>query len=254
MGVLGDFETAANALRGARRVVFFTGAGISVESGIPTYRDKLIGLWGTYDPQGLETAKAFRDNPALVWGFYLWRRFQAKSAKPNAAHLAIPKLASDVRKVSIITQNIDDLHERAGSISALHLHGSLERPKCFACNRVARLPLEQFNLPASGLEKNPPRCDHCNGRIRPGIVWFKEDLPPGIWKESIRLVRSCDVLVSVGTSGIVTPAADIPEIACACGAVVIHFNIEDVSLGGENELMLIGKATEVLEALLNELG
>ncbi|MEG1112446.1 MAG: NAD-dependent deacylase [Hafnia sp.] len=254
MSVEDDFQSAAEALRIARKIVFFTGAGISAESGIPTFRDKLTGLWETYSPQHLETAKAFRENPALVWGFYLWRRHQSKCALPNAAHLAIQQIASCGRDVSVVTQNIDDLHERAGSSSVVHLHGSLEHPKCFACSRWLSLSSEQLSLPVDGLEKEPPRCRHCNGRLRPGIVWFKEDLPAGAWKATMQLVRECDVLVSVGTSGVVTPAADIPEIARKSRAMVIHVNIEDVSLGEENELMLIGRATEVLEALLDATG
>lgn len=254
MGIVGDIENAAKVLRTASKIVFFTGAGISAESGIPTFREKLSGLWVTYDPQRLETATAFRDNPALVWGFYLWRRHQAKCALPNAAHLEIHKLASSGRDVSVVTQNIDDLHERAGSLGVVHLHGSLEHAKCFACNRWANLSPEQLSVPTDGLEKDPPRCKRCNGRLRPGIVWFKEDLPAGAWNASMQLIYGCDVLVSVGTSGVVTPAADIPEIARASGAIVIHVNLEDVSLGGKNELMLIGKATEVLGALFAETG
>lgn len=254
MGVVVDIESAAEALWAARQIVFFTGAGISAESGIPTFRDKLTGLWATYDPQRLETANAFRTNPALVWGFYLWRRHQAKCALPNAAHLAIQQIASSGREVSVVTQNIDDLHERAGSLGVVHLHGTLEQPKCFACNRWSNLSSEQLSVPTDCLERDPPRCRHCNGRLRPGVVWFKEDLPPGTWKTTMQLVHSCDVLVSVGTSGVVTPAAEIPEIARAGGAVLIHINVEDVSLGGENELMLIGRATEVMSSLLDAIG
>ncbi|WP_032703308.1 SIR2 family NAD-dependent protein deacylase [Pseudomonas syringae] len=250
MSVAGDLAKAAQFLRTARRIVFFTGAGISAESGIPTFRDKCTGDWAAYDPQRLETANAFGGNPALVWGFYLWRRCQTKNAQPNAGHLAIQRLASSGREVSVITQNIDDLHERAGSQDVVHLHGSLEHAKCFACNRRANLSPEELSVPVEGLEKDPPRCEHCNGRLRPGIVWFKEDLPAGVWKASMQLIRGCDALVSIGTSGVVTPAADIPEIALAGGAVVIHINLVDVSLGGNNELMLIGRATEVLVALI----
>lgn len=240
---------AVAALSGARRIVFFTGAGISAESGIPTFRDKLVGPWESYDYQNLETADAFRHNAALVWGFYLWRRYNVKRARPNSAHLVIQQMASGSRHVSVITQNIDDLHERAGSVDVLHLHGSLETPKCFACSRPSELSSEQLSIPISGLEVDPPRCRHCNGRLRPGIVWFKENLPPRAWKAAMRLVRGCDVLVSIGTSGIITPAADIPEIAHGNGATVIHVNLVDVSLGGDNEIMLIGKATQVMEIL-----
>ncbi|MFH0022904.1 NAD-dependent deacetylase [Pseudomonas fluorescens] len=244
-----QIERAVEALRRARKIVFFTGSGISAESGIPTFRDKATGLWSAHDPQRLETATAFRENPALVWGFYLWRRRQAKLAQPNAAHLAIPQLVSSGRSVAVVTQNVDDLHERAGSVGVLHLHGSLESPKCFACHRSAELSAKQLHLPSSGVEIAPPRCKRCNGRLRPGLVWFTEALPPKVWKSSMQLIRDCDVLVSVGTSGIVTPASDIPEFACSNGSTVIHINLEDVSIGHPKELMLIGKATELLPYL-----
>ena len=246
---MNDQERAVQALRLAKKVVFFTGAGVSAESGIPTFRDKLTGLWSIHDPQRLETANAFRDNPALVWGFYLWRRHQVQQAQPNAAHSMVQKLSATDREVYVVTQNIDDLHGRAGSTDVNHLHGSLEDPKCFACNRFSRLTSDDLSVPLSGLEREPPRCRRCNGRLRPGVVWFGEALPNGAWKAAMNRVRDCDVLISVGTSGIVTPAADIPEIAHSAGATVIHVNLEDVSQNGRNELMLIGRATEVLTSL-----
>jgi NAD-dependent deacetylase len=243
------FERAMEALSTAAKVVVFTGAGISVESGIPTYRDPLTGIWAQHDPRTLETASAFRENPSLVWGWYLWRRQQVANAQPNAAHLAVGQLAAPGRKVSVITQNVDDLHERAGSVGVLHLHGSLSTPKCFACHRPGTLPEHQLPSPADGALVEPPRCERCRGRLRPKVVWYGEDLPSDVWKSAIAVVKSCDVLISVGTSGIVTPAADIPWLALSSGATVIHVNTEDVSTAEPNELMLIGKATEVLPKL-----
>lgn len=247
---MNDLERAIEALATARKVVFFTGAGISAESGISTFRDELTGLWEKQDPRRLETARAFRENPQLVWGFYIWRRSQAGQAQPNAAHLSISRLASSGIQVSVITQNIDDLHERAGSQNVVHLHGSLINPICFACRRSAILTADQSQVSEEGEWIEPPRCTRCNGRLRPGIVWFGEDLPAGAWKAAMAEVRSCNVLISVGTSGVVTPAADIPEIALASGATVIHVNIVDVCLGAPNELMLTGPAARVLPALL----
>jgi NAD-dependent deacetylase len=245
-----DMSRATQALRAARKVVFFTGAGISAESGIPTFRDKLTGIWAKHDPQRLETATAFRENPALVWGWYLWRRNQAKQAKPNAAHHMITQLAHSGRSVFVVTQNIDDLHERAGSRNVLHLHGSLATPICFACKRSADLKNEQTQISNEFELIQPPRCSRCNGRLRPGVVWFGEDLPDGAWKTAMAEVKSCNVLISVGTSGVVRPAADIPEIAIAAGATVIHVNLLDVALGDPNELMLLGSAAKVLPLLL----
>lgn len=249
-----EMQRAADAIRTSKRIVFFTGAGISAESGIPTFRDKLTGLWEKYDPQRLETADAFRENPALVWGWYLWRRRQMSRAQPNSAHISIPRFADAGRQVSVITQNIDDLHERAGSMSLVHLHGSLMDVKCFACHRPVELAPEQLQIAEEGQLIEPPRCVRCNGRLRPGVVWFKENLPEGAWRSAVRLVRDCELLISVGTSGVVTPAADIPEMARAAGATVIHVNLEDVGLGEANEIMLLGSAGVVLPTLLQTVG
>jgi NAD-dependent deacetylase len=246
---MSGIEYAAGALSKAHRIVVFSGAGISAESGIPTFEDPLTGIWAQRDPQALETARAFRENPSLIWGWYLWRRQQVTKAEPNAAHLALKELATSERTVSVITQNVDDLHERAGSTDVLHLHGTLATPKCFACHRPSDTPLPNVMCPTEGALVEPPRCARCKGRLRPGVVWYGEELPRNIWKSAITLVRTCDVLISVGTSGVVTPSADIPKIALSSGTTVIHINTKDVTTGAPNELMLIGKATEILTKL-----
>lgn len=246
-------EQAADVLQKAKKVVFFTGAGISADSGIPTYREKLLGIWTGLDPRDLETAKAFRENPGLVWGWYLWRRLRVAQAEPNAAHLAIPRMAHSQRQVSVITQNIDDLHERAGSSNVVHLHGSLAMPKCFACHRSAVVFPDQSTVPEEGALIEPPRCLRCNGRMRPAVVWYGEDLPSQAWKAAVLLVKDCDLLISVGTSGIVMPAAGLPDLALASGASVIHVNKADVAMGDQKELMLIGSAAEVLPMLLEKI-
>ena len=246
-------EQAADVLQRAKKVAFFTGAGISADSGIPTYREKLSGIWAGLDPRDLETAKAFRKNPALVWGWYLWRRLRVAQAEPNAAHLAIARMAHSKRQVSVITQNIDDLHERAGSSNVVHLHGSLAMPKCFACHRFAAVFPDQSAVPEEGALIEPPRCQRCNGKMRPAVVWYGEDLPPQAWKAAVLLVKDCDLLISVGTSGIVMPAAGLPDLALSSGASVIHVNKADVAMGDQKELMLIGAAAEVLPMLLEEL-
>ena len=164
-------EQTADALQKARKVVFFTGAGISADSGIPTYREKLSGIWAGYDPRDLETAKAFRENPALVCGWYLWRRLRVAQAEPNSAHLAISRMANSQCQVSVVTQNIDDHHERAGSLNVVRLHGSLAMPKCFACHRPAVVSPDQSAVPDEGALIDPPRCQRCNGKMRPAVVW-----------------------------------------------------------------------------------
>lgn len=251
---MSNLRRAAEALRRSKTVVFFTGAGISADSGIPTFRDKLTGLWAKHDPQRLETADAFRANPTLVWSWYLWRRHQVSQAKPNSAHLSIPQLADAGWDVSVVTQNIDDLHERAGSSPVVHLHGSLMDVKCFGCHRPAELSPDQLAVPLEGQLIEPPRCTRCNGRLRPGVVWFRENLPDNAWRSAVRLVRACDFLVSVGTSGVVMPAAGIPDMALAVGATVIHVNLEDVGMDGADEIMLEGPAGVVLPALLQATG
>ncbi|HFQ9247447.1 NAD-dependent protein deacylase [compost metagenome] len=244
-----NLDRAAELLLNASRVVCFSGAGISEASGIPTYQHNLTGLWSGLDPRTLETANAYRENPKLVWGWYLWRRRKVLLAQPNAAHLALPSLAGLGREVSVITQNIDDLHERAGSKDVLHLHGSLTTPKCFACHRQSELTSDDLSIPDEGALIEPPRCKRCNGKLRPGVVWYGEDLPTGVWKSALLLVQSCDVFISIGTSGTVTPAADLPGIALSAGAKVIHINTVDVSLGEPNELMLVGRAADILTKL-----
>ncbi|MFJ3371735.1 SIR2 family NAD-dependent protein deacylase [Pseudomonas sp. NPDC086251] len=246
-------EQAVEALQKAKKVVFFTGAGISADSGIPTYREKLSGIWAGYDPRDLETAKAFRENPALVWGWYLWRRLRVAQAEPNAAHLAMPRMANSQRQISVITQNIDDLHERAGSLNVVHLHGSLAMPKCFACHRPAVAPPDQSAVSNEGALIEPPRCQRCNGKMRPAVVWYGEDLPPQAWKAAVQLVKDCDLLISVGTSGIVMPAAGLPDLALASGASVIHVNKADVAMGEQREFMLMGAAAEILPMLLERI-
>ncbi len=244
-----DIEQAVAVLQKAKKVVFFTGAGISADSGIPTYSENLSGIWAGRDPRDLETAKAFRENAALVWGWYLWRRLRVGQAKSNAAHLAVPRMANTQRQISVITQNIDDLHERAGSLDVVHLHGTLAMPKCFACHRSSAVSLDQSAIPDEGALIEPPRCGRCNGKMRPAVVWYGEDLPPQAWKKAVRLVKDCDLLISVGTSGIVMPAAGLPDLALASGASVIHVNKADVSKGEQRELMLVGAAVEILPML-----
>lgn len=248
--MIDGLAAAAAALRRARHIMVFTGAGISAESGIPTFRDRLTGLWARHNPQRLETTKAFRENPALVWGRYLWRRQRVLQAQPNAAHRAITRLADSGRQITVITQNLDDLHERAGSQGVVHLHGSLITPKCFACHRAAALSSVEQSVSQEGEFVEPPRCSHCNGRLRPGVVWFGEDLPTRTWKAAAQPARNCEVLLSIGTSGVVMPGASLPDLALAGGAFVIHINPIDVSMDEPRELMLIGKAGLVLPTLL----
>ncbi|QXI26105.1 SIR2 family NAD-dependent protein deacylase [Pseudomonas vanderleydeniana] len=243
-------EFQLQTLLEARHVVVFTGAGVSAESGIPTFRDALTGLWSRFDPAALATPEAFRKDPALVWGWYEWRRSKVLAASPNAAHLAIAELARRVPKLTVITQNVDDLHERAGSRDVIHLHGSLHAPRCFACTRPYAGSLDPLNEPEEGRSLEPPRCHRCNGKIRPGVVWFGESLPAQAWREAMAAAEDCDLLLSIGTSGLVQPAAQIPRMARARGATVVHVNLQPESVEGDNEFSLVGRAAEILPGLL----
>ncbi|MEL7552955.1 NAD-dependent deacylase [Pseudomonas protegens] len=236
----------------ARHVVVFSGAGVSAESGIPTFRDALTGLWEHFDPARLATVQAFREDPALVWGWYEWRRQKVLQAQPNPAHLALAELARRVPRLTLITQNVDDLHERAGSPSVLHLHGSLHTPKCFACNRPFKGQLPLPDLPEQGASLKPPRCTGCNGKIRPGVVWFGEPLPQATLKAAFNAAEECDLLLSVGTSGLVQPAARIPQLALQHGACVVHINPQPQACTGAEEYSLEGKAGQLLPELLRQ--
>ncbi|WP_122281504.1 SIR2 family NAD-dependent protein deacylase [Pseudomonas syringae] len=246
-------EVAAELIAGAKRIVVFTGAGISADSGIPTFRDPLTGIWAQYDPEKLETAKAFREDPALVWGWYLWRKALVAQANPNAAHLAIVQVAQSGRDVTVVTQNIDDLHERAGSTGVIHLHGALALPKCFACHRTPASVSFDSQYVSEGLSVEPPRCPRCNGKLRPGIVWFGEDLPIAAWKRAVQAAKDCDVLLSIGTSGVVFPAAEIPRIALKSGARVVHINTTETPLESPLEMSLIGRAAICVPAIVSQI-
>ncbi|MBK3867505.1 NAD-dependent protein deacylase [Pseudomonas stutzeri] len=240
------------AMRSAAHTVVFTGAGVSAESGIPTFRDALTGLWERFDPTALATPDAFRRDPALVWGWYEWRRMRVLQAQPNPAHLAIAELARHVPRLTLITQNVDDLHERAGSREVIHLHGSLHAPRCFACSRPAAAPLPAANEPDAGRRVEPPRCGHCGGRLRPGVVWFGENLPVAALNAAFQAAGECDLLLAVGTSGVVYPAADVPRVARDAGATVIHINPQGEPPLSEREHLLALPAGEVLPLLVSE--
>jgi NAD-dependent deacetylase len=239
-------------LRDAERLVVFTGAGVSAESGIATFRDDLNGLWARFDPAALATPEAFARDPALVWGWYEWRRMKVLRAQPNPAHRAIAELARQVPYLTLVTQNVDDLHERAGSTGVIHLHGSLHQPRCFACAQpfagLDALPVE----PDEGRHLEPPRCPDCNGQIRPGVVWFGESLPEDALHAAFAAARACDLLLSVGTSGVVQPAASIPPLALQNGAMVAHINPHPVQTRHAGELALDGRAGELLPELIRQ--
>jgi NAD-dependent deacetylase len=237
-------------LRKGLHAVVFTGAGVSAESGIPTFRDSLTGLWERFDAASLATPEAFEADPELVWGWYEWRRMKVLQAQPNPAHRAIAELARQVPRLTLITQNVDDLHERAGSTDVIHLHGSLHKPRCFNCGKGPEAALGMPDEPEGGRRLEPPRCSACGGRLRPGVVWFGESLPIDALDMAFAAAQSCDVLISVGTSGMVYPAAEIPGLAWRAGAVVVHINPQLQIQHQEREFGLAGAAGEQLPLLV----
>jgi NAD-dependent deacetylase len=201
-------------------IVIFSGAGMSADSGVPTFRSGSNGLWSHFDPQQLATKAAWKNDKALVWGWYEWRRGLVMAARPHPGHFAISQLQQRLG-AKVVTQNIDDLHERAGAVDVLHLHGSLFTPRCAACHRPHQ---PQPRPPTNAqLRQQPPQCCNCGGYVRPGVVWFGENLDPTIWRKACLQVRECDLLLIVGTSGLVYPAADLVKQAPE-SAVILDIN------------------------------
>ncbi|WP_306210152.1 SIR2 family NAD-dependent protein deacylase [Actinoplanes sp. RD1] len=239
-------DQAVEWLRQARRVVVFTGAGVSAESGIPTFRDAQTGLWARFDAQQLATPEAFAADPELVWGWYEWRRAAVDRVAPNAAHEAVAAIEAHVPDTVVVTQNVDDLHERAGSRAPVHLHGSLFAPRCANCHAAAAVPGE----PAAEGRVAPPRCDNCHSLVRPGVVWFGEALPAEALQRAAQAAYECDLLLTIGTSGLVHPAAEIPLVAKRGGGRVIQINPAATPLDAESDVNLRGKAAEILPELV----
>lgn len=233
-------EAIAELARRARRVEFFTGAGMSAESGLATFRDARTGLWSNVDPQAMATVEAWHRDPARIWPWYLWRAHLARRALPNAGHRSIAewcrRLDDGPGWGHVTTQNIDDLHERGataagaaepepGVADIAHLHGSLFEFRCDRCDAPAPEP----DFPADPVDELiPPLCGVCQmGFVRPGVVWFGESLPAGAWGEAEAYARDCDLMVVVGTSGVVFPAAGLPLAAVEAGTPVIEISPED---------------------------
>jgi NAD-dependent deacetylase len=246
----GMLERASEALREAQRVVVFTGAGISAESGIPTFRDAMTGLWARYDPAELATPQAFRADPELVWGWYEWRRALVSRAQPNAGHVAAAAIEAHVPDTVVVTQNVDDLHERAGSSTPIRLHGSLFAPRCSVCAAPAVVPTVDPGPMPEGQRLAPPVCAGCGGLVRPGVVWFGESLPADALSAAVEAAARCDVLLAVGTSGVVYPAAEIPEVAARHGATVVQVNPQPTALDRVADVNLRGPAAVVLPELV----
>ena len=232
-----DIRQASLWLAEGKRVTVLTGAGVSAESGVPTFRGE-DGLWQGFRATDLATPRAFARDARLVWDFYNWRRDLLASLQPNPAHKALVRLEEKVPYFSLITQNIDDLHRRAGSDNIIELHGNIWMVRCTACQVVNRN--DEVPLP------DVPSCAECGGLLRPHVVWFGEQLDPDILERAVAATRSCDTMLVIGTSAVVQPAASLAILAKEEGARVVEVNLELTPHSRQLDLALQGKAGEIL--------
>lgn len=246
-----DVDRAREIVARARRLVVFTGAGMSADSGLDTYRDAVTGVWENVDPQAMASIDAWARDPEPMWAWYLWRAALARRAEPNAGHLAVAGAGR------VITQNIDDLHERAGSRDVIHLHGSLFAFRCCMCGRPWR---GQVELPDTPVERlRPPECPRCGNLIRPGVVWFGEALPPRAWQAAEEELLLADAVVIVGTSGVVYPAASLPMLAARRHVPIIEVSPQETELtpltrsgtGSTGGVFVRGRAAQILPRIFD---
>ncbi|NJN65717.1 MAG: NAD-dependent deacylase [Chloroflexaceae bacterium] len=229
-------------IRKARHVVVLTGAGTSAESGVPTFREAQTGLWAQYDPQELATPQAFQRNPRLVWEWYAWRRSLVARAQPNPGHAALVELEQRVPQFTLITQNVDGLHQRAGSQRVIELHGNIARTKRFDDHVVVEKWKETGEV--------PPRCPTTGSLLRPDVVWFGEMLPEPALRAAMDAATTCDLFLSVGTSGVVQPAASLPLIAQQAGATLVVINLDVTPHVSPRACHLCGPSGVVLPSLV----
>jgi len=233
------------ALKRARRVTVLTGAGVSAESGVPTFRDAQTGLWADFRPEDLATPSGFLRNPQLVWEWYAWRRERVNTVAPNPAHHALAAMADVFPEFHLITQNVDGLHQRAGSRDVIELHGNITRTKCFDEGTVVAEWKDTGHV--------PPQCPHCGGHLRPDVVWFEEMLPVDELQRATHAAMHCDVFLSIGTSGLVYPAAGLPLQALGSGATVIEVNPEPTPLTARVHFAISSAAGVALPRLVEQL-
>lgn len=229
-------------LRGDPKLIVLTGAGVSQESGLRTFRDAQAGLWAQYKPEDLASPEAFARDPKLVWDWYAWRREAVKAVRPNAGHYALVEIEKRLPQFTLITQNVDGLHRMAGNQNVLELHGNIQRVRCSVCFMIA----ETWDDDTESV----PRCTVCSGLLRPDVVWFGESLPRDQLEAAVEAARSCNVFFSIGTSGVVQPAASLAFAARNRGAVVIEINAETTPLTPKADYVFQGKSGEVLPELL----
>ena len=234
------FESISEQIKNYKKIVFVTGAGISQESGIPTFRGK-DWLWRNYDPMKLATIDAFYENPKLVWEWYNERRSNIFQAQPNPGHNAIAELEK-YAQITILTQNIDGLHKKAGSSNILELHGSIVKIKCSVCDYNEEILTEIFDF--------PPLCK-CGNILRPDVVWFGEPLPQDVWQNAIEFASQCDLMVIVGTSLAVSPANTLPLYAKQNNATLIEINPEKTEMSEKMDEIIRNTNVEILPKLVS---
>ena len=232
---------AVAALRQSRHVLVLTGSGVSAESGVPTFREAQSGLWAQFDPHELATPDAFARDPELVWRWYRWRRELVSGVDPNAGHFALAELQRLVNRLTLITQNVDGLHQKAGSSDVVEFHGSLFATRCFVEGTVSE---DDDGSPV-------PRCGVCGGHLRPGVVWFGESIPEAALRTAATAATDCDVFLSIGTSSLVWPAAGLADAAARSGATIIEINTDPTPLSAQSHFAIQGKSGEVLPELVN---
>lgn len=235
--------TLIEKLKSAKNIVFFSGAGISAESGVPTFRGK-DGIWNKFRPEDLASFDAFIKNPKLVWEWYNHRKSIVHQTNPNPGHLAIVEFEKYFDNVVVVTQNIDNLHRRAGSKTIYELHGNIEKNFCIKCKARYDYELE--------IEEDLPQCN-CGGLIRPDVVWFGEFLPADQFYESEKAARNCDVFFIVGTSAVVYPAASLVHVAKSSGAFLVEVNIEESDASSLADVCLFDESGKILPLILEEL-
>ncbi len=245
-----ELDTVVDALAKAQLVVAATGAGMSKESGIATFREAQEGLWERYNPEELATRQGFQENPARVWGWYNYRRGLIAQRAPHAGHRALAALEELVPQVIVVTQNIDGFHLDAGSTTVLEVHGNIHRFKCFEQGHPVEID-EPVSDSQGDLE--PPSCPLCGSLVRPDVVWFGEMLPPDVFQRAEAAGSACDVMLVVGTSGMVQPAASLPLVASAAGATVVEVNVEPSHLTHYVDVFLEGPAGVILPELVARL-
>jgi NAD-dependent deacetylase len=240
-----DISTAfKERLTAATSIVAFTGAGISAESGVPTFRGD-DGIWKKFNPEELASMSAFMKNPDLVWEWYAHRRTVIGKTEPNAGHRALVRLAELVPQCTVITQNIDNLHRRAGSRTVIELHGNIERSYCMTCG----MPFDH----SRAVDPSVPSCLQCGGRVRPDVVWFGETLPDDEWDAAVHATQRADIFLSIGTSGVVYPAASLPLLGKRSGAYLVEVNPDETPLTPIADEYLRGSSGDVLPLIVSVL-